>query len=293
MSTSAKGAMLLLGGTGKVSSRIAPFLSQNGYTTLIASRSGTCKTALPHVQGVKFDWFDESTWSPLFTAHPTISSIFIIAPPVMDCIPLMKSFIDLSVQNGVKRLVLLSASLADVADGPAMGQVSDYVKSLGVEYAILRPTWFMENFSEQQHLPTIRGQDMIVTATGEGKLPFVSANDIAAVGYRALTDEVPHNTDHVILGPELFSYDEIAELFTKALGRKITHVKITEEQEAAAMEQFMPGDYARMLAALDTAIKEGKESRLNDTVLKVTGRPPKKFEVYLGECMARGVWDKK
>lgn len=86
---------------------------------------------------------------------------------------------------------------------------------------------------------------------------------------------------------------QIAECFTKALGRKITHVKITEEQEAAAMGQFMPADYARMLAALDTAIKEGRENRLNDTVLKVTERPPKKFEVYLGECVARGVWDKK
>jgi hypothetical protein len=86
---------------------------------------------------------------------------------------------------------------------------------------------------------------------------------------------------------------QIAELFTKALGRNITHVKITEEQMAAAMEQFMPGDYARMLAGLDTAVKEGKENRLSDVVLKVTGRTPMKFEVYLGECVARGVWDKK
>lgn len=292
MSTSSPSTVLLLGGTGKISSRIAPFLSQSGRTTLLASRSGTCKTNLPHVQGVKFDWFDESTWSPLFITHPTISSVFIIAPPIMDCIPLMKSFIDLSLQHHVKRLVLLSASLADIADGPAMGQVSDYVKELGVEYAILRPTWFMENFSEQQHLPTIRDQGIVITATGEGRLPFVSAEDIAAVAYRALTDERSHNTDHLILGPELFSYDEIAEVFTKALGRKITHMKVSEEQLANAMEQFMSDDYARMLAALDTAIKDGKENRLNDVVLKITRRPPKKFEVYLGECMARGVWDK-
>jgi hypothetical protein len=73
----------------------------------------------------------------------------------------------------------------------------------------------------------------------------------------------------------------------------ITHVKISEEQMAATMEQFMPSDYAKMLAGLDTAIKEGKEDRLSDVVLNVTGRPPKKFEVYLGECVPRGVWDKK
>jgi festuclavine dehydrogenase len=208
MSTSAKSAVLLLGGTGKISSRIAPLLSQNGHTILLASRSGTCKTTLPHVRGVHFDWFDESTWSSLFTSH-SINSVFLVAPPIMDCVSLMKSFIDLCLHHQIKRLVLLSASVADVADGPAMGQMADYVKGLGVEYAILRPTWFMENFSEQQHLPTIRNQDVIITATGEGRLPFVSAEDIAAVGFRALTDEKSHDCDHLILGPELFSYDEV------------------------------------------------------------------------------------
>ena len=212
----------------------------------------------------------------------------------------------------MKRFVLLSASLIDVGDGPNFSEVSGYVAGLGVEWAVLRPTWFMENFSEQQYLPSIRDEDRIVTATGEGKVPFVSAEDIADVAYKALVDERSHDTDHLILGPELFSYDEvgslpsllvdlnltdqpqIAEIFTKALGRTITHIKITEDQAAAGMEQWgIPPDYAKMLAGLDTAVKDRKENRLNDVVLRVTGHPPKKFEVYLEECVARGVWDKK
>ena len=67
-----------------------------------------------------------------------------------------------------------------------------------------------ENFSEMQHLSTIRDEDKIITATSEGKLPFVSADDIAAVAFRALTDEVSSNTDHLILGPELLSYDDVS-----------------------------------------------------------------------------------
>lgn len=50
------------------------------------------------------------------------------------------------------------------------------------------------------------------SATGDGKIPFVSANDIARVGFRALTDEKSHNTDHVILGPDLLSYDQVGYL---------------------------------------------------------------------------------
>lgn len=203
--------VLLLGSTGKIASRIVPFLSTAGYTTLLASRSGISQSSLNNCHSVKFDWFDSSTWSPLFTSHP-ISALFIIAPPILDCVPLMKSFIDLALRHHVKRFVLLSASLIDVGDGPSFSEVSGYIAGLGVEWAVLRPTWFMENFSEQQYLPSIRDEDRILTATGEGRVPFVSADDIADVAYRALVDEKSHDTDHLILGPELFSYDEVSSL---------------------------------------------------------------------------------
>jgi festuclavine dehydrogenase len=67
----------------------------------------------------------------------------------------------------------------------------------------------IENFSEQRHRIPIRDFDTILSATGKGKAPFISVHDIAAVAFRALTDEVPHNMDHVILGPELLSYDDV------------------------------------------------------------------------------------
>jgi uncharacterized protein YbjT (DUF2867 family) len=44
----------------------------------------------------------------------------------------------------------------------------------------------------------------------KAKSPFVSADDVAAVAFRALTDEVAHNTDHLLLGPELLSYDDVS-----------------------------------------------------------------------------------
>lgn len=221
-----KSSILLTGGTGKVSSRIIPLLSSNGNTVLVASRSGRCPSLL-NTTGVKFDWFDSTTYASSFS-QTQINAIFLVAPPIIDCVPPMKTFIDLAVEKGVKRFVLLSASVLDAGDGPMMGKVSKYISSLGVEWAILRPTWFMgmllsasslllnyangvtENFSEMQHMFSIRDEDKIITATGEGKVPFVSADDIAAVAFRALTDEVPHNADHLILGPELWSYDEVS-----------------------------------------------------------------------------------
>ena len=68
---------------------------------------------------------------------------------------------------------------------------------------------FIENFSDQHTRGDLRTGDTIYSATGNGKVPFIAAADIASVAFRALNDEVSHNTDHVILGPELLSYDEV------------------------------------------------------------------------------------
>lgn len=50
----------------------------------------------------------------------------------------------------------------------------------------------------------------VYSATSRGRIPWVSARDIGAVAYRALTDKISHDTDHVILGPELLTYGDVS-----------------------------------------------------------------------------------
>jgi uncharacterized protein YbjT (DUF2867 family) len=79
-----------------------------------------------------------------------------------------------------------------------------------------------ENFSspEEPHCVSIRNENRIYSAAENGRVPFVSANDVARVAFCALTNQQPHNTDHIILGPELFTYDEVQRiLFENTLSR--------------------------------------------------------------------------
>ncbi len=70
-------------------------------------------------------------------------------------------------------------------------------------------------------------------------------------------------------------------------------MKISEEEYAKGMANFMPEDYARMLAELETVIKNGGEERLNDVVLKGTGREPTRLEDFVDERAKNGIWDRK
>ena len=80
----------------------------------------------------------------------------------------------------------------------------------------------------------------------------------------------------------LTAFVQVAAKFSSGLGRHIVHVKLSEEQ---SMQRYMklglPEDYARLLSSLELATAGGAEEGLNDTVERVTGRPPQKFDAWV------------
>ena len=195
--------ILLLGGTGRTATRIALLLDKLGTPYIRASRSS---------KDCKFDWLDESTLINPFNKSADITAVYLVAPGVADCFTPMKKFIDLARSKGVKRFVLLSASIIEKG-GPAYGTVHEYLATLGeregLEWAALRPTWMMENFSELQHLKTIKEESAIYSAAEDGKIPWISVHDIAEVACYPLVKEDAMNKDPILLGPELLSYDNV------------------------------------------------------------------------------------
>ncbi|KAB8073419.1 agroclavine dehydrogenase [Aspergillus leporis] len=277
--------ILLLGGRGKTASRIAGLLHAADIPFLVASRS-TSSTS-PFRQA-KFDWLIEESYESLFLKASAegmapITTAYLVPPPIFDLAPPMIKFVDFARQRGVRRFVLLSASTIEKG-GPAMGQVHERLASLaGIEYAVLRPTWFMENFSspqEPQRL-AIRDENKLYSAAGDGRIPFVSADDIARVGFHALMDAGSSGKEYLILGPELLTYSEVASILTTVLGRQITHVNLSESELARYLETTgMPAEDSSMMAGMDSIIKNGAEQRLNHVVEEVTGFPPRSFHDF-------------
>lgn len=140
----------------------------------------------------------------------------------------------------------------------------------------------MNNFTGDH--PVARGvrAGEIVTATGTGRVGFVDADDIAAVAVRALTDEQPHNTDHLITGPQALSYHEAAEIIGDVTGRPVTHRAVDAPELLERLSAYPP-EFAAILAALDVAIADGAEDRVTDTVARVTGCPARDLRTFAGK----------
>lgn len=144
-------AILLTGGTGKTSVRLGRLLQDAKIPFLLASRRG--EAAAPSgMPATKFDFHDPSTFEvPFqhkFPGGEGISAIYLISPAVDDPETSVIAFVDYALkEHGVKRFVLLAGTSAD-AGKPGPGKVWQHLVNLGVEYCVLRPTWFMGKSSE-------------------------------------------------------------------------------------------------------------------------------------------------
>jgi uncharacterized protein YbjT (DUF2867 family) len=272
------GTTLVIGASGTTGSRVVARLVAAGYCVKAAGRRATpVLGAAP----VRFDWHDPSTHA---AALDGADRVYLIPPPA-DSHPaaVMVPFLRQARGAGVHRAVLLSSS-AIPEGGPAAGSVHRALPDLVEQWAVLRPSWFMQNFTgKHTHALSIREHGSILTATGSGRVGFIDAEDIAAAAFHALTDEHAPDTDLVLTGPEALSHDDIAAIMTEVTGRLVVHRSLSYEQMRDRLTAQIPEEFAAMLAGLDRAIAEGAEDRVTDAVQRLTGRPARTFRAFLEE----------
>jgi uncharacterized protein YbjT (DUF2867 family) len=268
-------AILVTGATGNTGSRVVSRLTALGHTVTAASRRATAQGG---ARAVRFDWHDPTTYGGAL--HGADRAYLV--PPIGDPDPaaVMVPFLEQARAAGVRRVALLSSS-AIPAGGPGVGQVHGLLAGLFDQWAVLRPSWFMQNFTREHFVAQgVRGGE-IVTATGDGKVAFIDATDIAAVAVHALIDEIPHNTAHILTGPEALSYADAAAIVAQRTGTPVRHRSVTADELARHFTGHgVPADFAALLAALDDDIRAGAEDRVTDTVERITGRPARGFRDF-------------
>ncbi|WEV27990.1 NAD(P)H-binding protein [Streptomyces sp. 71268] len=267
--TGASGTTLVTGATGNTGGRVVGRLVSLGRPVTAASRGATAPAG---ARGARFDWYDPATHDEALRGADRVY----VVPPVgdPDPAPVVLPFLRRARAAGVRRVVLLSSSAIRAGD-PGVGQVHAALDDLFETWSVLRPSWFMQNFTGQHpHADSVRGDGVLTTATGTGRVGFVDAEDIAEVAVHALTDDPPPTGDLVITGPEALSYDEVAALLSAVTGRPVSHAPVGFADLRDRLAAGLPMEYAAFLAGLDRAIAEGAEEYVTDTVLRLTGRPP-------------------
>ncbi len=268
--------VLVTGATGTTGTRLVPLLAAAGYDVIAASRHGDAQAG---AAGVHFDWHDPAGHAE---ALADVELMYLI-PPVRDPQPelAMLPFLRLARELGVRRAVLHSGSPVP-AGGPGVGIVHQALPELFDEWAVLRPSWFMQNFiGPHPYAGMIRATASIPTATGDARVGFIDAGDIAQVAAVLLSGATAPNTDFVLTGPETLSFTDATKLLSEVSGTTITHEHVERETLAARYEQIgVDAATATFVGFMDMMLASGSEDRVTNAVEAITGAPPRSFAEF-------------
>jgi uncharacterized protein YbjT (DUF2867 family) len=262
--------VLVLGATGKTGSRVAERLSAHEVSIRTAARSGA---------DARFDWDNQATWE--HTLHGA-TGLYLVSPILrIDFADLVGRFLDQAERAGVRHVTYLSAY--GIEHAPAEVALRAVELDLAVRGSltstVIRPAWFMEDFSETFLQPV---NDEIVVPAGDGAEAFVSVEDIAAVAALTLTEPETHaGRVYAPTGPQALTMAEAAAMISAAAGRTITYRDTDREQWIAAMVSTgIPAEYAAVLRPLTATVASGNGARPNSDVLDITGTAPVTFAEF-------------
>lgn len=267
--------ILILGATGKTGSRITQRLKNAGLPVRLGSRGAN----------PPFDWEDRSTWE---AALDGIDAVYISYQPdlaVPGAVETVQAFTDLAVKNGVGKLVLLSGR------GEAEAEDAERViQNSGVDWTILRCSWFFQNFSEAHFLePIIQGE--LALPVGNIAEPFVDVEDIAEIAVQALTQPGHSGQLYELTGPRALTFAEAVDEIARGTGRDIRFVAVPPNAYKEALEQAqLPAELIDLVLYLFTTVLDGRNTPLADGVQRALARPARDFSDYVRRTADSGVW---
>ena len=108
----------------------------------------------------------------------------------------IRAFTGEAAERGVKRLVLLSGRGEEEAQN-----CERIVRNSGLDWTVVRASWFNQNFSEGEFLDMVLGGAITLPA-GDVPEPFVDADDIADVAVAALVEDGHAGETYEVTGPD-------------------------------------------------------------------------------------------
>lgn len=265
--------ILVLGATGTVGRRLTDRLRAAGHDVRAASRHGP----------VEFDWSDPGTWP---SALADVSRLYLLAP---DGVPVAPEFVALAGERGIERIVLQSSSGIETMGDQRLITAERIVRDCGVDWTILRPGWFYQNFDEGFLRDAVRA-GRLALPVGDSRQPFVDAGDIAAVAAAALTEDGHAGAGYELTGPRSLSFAEALAAIGQAIGRRLEFDGSVPGYVAAQEAFGRTGDEVTAEVAAFTALAAAGDAAPTDVVSRVTGREPRSFETYVADAAARGAW---
>lgn len=261
---------LVTGASGKTGRKVVEGLEAMNCPVRLAKRIAT------QPNDVQFDWMNTATWP---NALQDIDAVYIAFYPDLAlpmAAPIIRQFCELAAQMGVQHITILSGRGEEGAQ-----HCEAIVQSSGLSWAVVRASWFNQNFSEGMFNAAVHSGVLAfpVDAVAE---PFVDTDDIAEVVVATITKNECRDRLYEVTGPELLTFADLARIFSEKLNRNIQFVSLSFSTFAEELRrQQIPEDVISTLDFLFNEVLDGRNASLAHGVEQALGRKPTSFAQFV------------
>lgn len=184
---------------------------------------------------------------------------------------------------GVDRIVAMTSMGSVLEPLPTMGTFfrarEDLLRASELKVTFLRPNALMSNALWWKD--SIKESGTVSDPCGEGRMPCVDSDDIAAVAAVTLTQPGHEGHGYLLGGPEALTTREQVDILADVLGGPIELIDVTPHEHAAAtVAQGTPEQMGPVIENLYTMFRTGRAGVLTDDIRNVTGREPGTFRAW-------------
>ena len=282
-------AILVTGATGKTGAEVVKGLIAEGATVRAGAHTPDKARAMfgPGVEVVPLDFGRPETFDSALAGADRVYLLAVTGETAAD--QALMPFVDQAKAAGVRHIVYMTARGVEMDEDNPMRKVERYIEQSGVAYTFLRPSWFMQNFSSGFIAPMILGMGGIFLPAADAKTSFIDVRDIAAVGVAALTEAGHAGKTYALTGGQALSYGEAAEILSRAAGKPIRYVALSDEDFGdSLLAQGWNADQVAMFSNLFRGVRQGWAASVSADVANALGRPPITLEQFAQDHAA--VW---
>jgi uncharacterized protein YbjT (DUF2867 family) len=272
--------VLVTGFRGKTGRQVAAALLRRGAAVRGCVRSAEG----PGVAGVtltRFDWREPATWP---AALAEVEAMYLLRPNTADPASAITSL--LKAGRGLKHVVFLSEiDAGNRPEGTDERNTERALTSSPIPWTILRPNWFMQNFTEPGfYLESIRDKGELEVPTSGQATSFVDTRDIGEVAATALLENGHEQRSYTLTGPAAITWAEVGRLIGRAAGHRVRYVDppLADHLESLSREGAAKSkvDYLRRIYG---CIRDGQTSMVSTDIEQVVGRPARSFAAFVAE----------
>ncbi len=270
---------LIIGGNGKTGRRVVKNLQNLNQNVFVPSRTGE----------IKFDWEDHSTFAPALKGMDRAYIVYYPDLAVPGAKEAIKALTDAALKEGLEKVVLLSGKGETEAE-----RCEQIVANSGLNYTLVRASWFNQNFSESFLLePLLAGH--VALPMPEAEIPFVDAQDIADVVTKVIIDDNFNGRTIEVTGPRKMRFQEVVNEIAKASGRNISFQPISINDYKEAMKSAgLPESYVWLFGYLFQEVLGNPDNQtLSNDIEEVLGRKANDFSEFAKQTASTGIWNEE